>query len=77
MVVPQPDGHLPAAVIRANAVVDTCVQAARAVLTHGGDFCFESPVSRGAGSRFAIPGKAEHVGMTTHVALKALASLPG
>eukprot|EP00965_Chrysotila_dentata_P150341 4965862-Pleurochrysis_carterae.AAC.1 len=38
MGVPQSDGRLPAAVVRANAVVDTCVQAARAVMAHGGDF---------------------------------------
>eukprot|EP00965_Chrysotila_dentata_P201799 6180759-Pleurochrysis_carterae.AAC.2 len=32
----------------------------------GGNFIFESPVSRGANSRFAMEGKTEHVDMSTH-----------
>eukprot|EP00965_Chrysotila_dentata_P255372 6212196-Pleurochrysis_carterae.AAC.1 len=61
MGVPQKDEGLPATVIRANAIVINCVLVAMAAHKRGGNFTFKSPVSRGAKSRFAIEGKAEHV----------------
>eukprot|EP00965_Chrysotila_dentata_P128405 4245746-Pleurochrysis_carterae.AAC.1 len=39
-----------------------------------GNLVFESPVSRGANSRFAIVGKNEHVDMSTHDDLARLAA---
>eukprot|EP00965_Chrysotila_dentata_P161265 5325411-Pleurochrysis_carterae.AAC.1 len=47
MGVPQSDGGLPATVTRANAIVKNCVRVADAAHKHGGNFIFESPVSRG------------------------------
>eukprot|EP00965_Chrysotila_dentata_P039533 1314127-Pleurochrysis_carterae.AAC.1 len=60
MGVPQSDGGLPATVMRANAIVANCVRIAKAAHARDGNFVFESPVSRGADSRFAIEGKSEH-----------------
>eukprot|EP00965_Chrysotila_dentata_P200167 6179842-Pleurochrysis_carterae.AAC.3 len=42
-----------------------------------GNCIFESPVSRGADSRFAIDGKNKHVDMSTHDDLSRLASTAG
>eukprot|EP00965_Chrysotila_dentata_P099927 3301416-Pleurochrysis_carterae.AAC.1 len=44
---------------------------------HGGSFIFESPVSRGEHSRFAIEGKSEHADMSTHDDLARLAASTG
>eukprot|EP00965_Chrysotila_dentata_P124368 4111143-Pleurochrysis_carterae.AAC.1 len=60
MGVPQPGGGLPATGTRANALVSNCVRIAEATHTRGGHFAFETPVSRGTQSRFAIEGKGEH-----------------
>eukprot|EP00965_Chrysotila_dentata_P157391 5199945-Pleurochrysis_carterae.AAC.1 len=40
----------------------------------GGSFIFESPVSRGAESRFAKESKSEHADMSTHNDLARLAA---
>eukprot|EP00965_Chrysotila_dentata_P077260 2550939-Pleurochrysis_carterae.AAC.1 len=77
MGVPQSDGGLPATVIRANAMVTNCVRIARAAYDNKGEFVFESPVSRGADSRFAIEGKSEHADMSTHKDLALLAATNG
>eukprot|EP00965_Chrysotila_dentata_P044723 1486827-Pleurochrysis_carterae.AAC.1 len=66
MGVPQPGGGLSATVMRANALVTNCVRIAEVTHTRGGHFAFESPVSRGTHSRFAIEGKGENVDMSTH-----------
>eukprot|EP00965_Chrysotila_dentata_P158984 5252322-Pleurochrysis_carterae.AAC.1 len=66
MGVPQSDGGLPATVLRANAIVSSYVRIGEATHMRGGNFIFESPVSRGADSRFAIEGKTEHADMSTH-----------
>eukprot|EP00965_Chrysotila_dentata_P102242 3375907-Pleurochrysis_carterae.AAC.1 len=77
MGVPQQDGGLPATVVRANIMVKNCVRVAIAVRSHGGQFVFESPVGRGANSRFAMNGKNEHVDMSTHNDLAKLADMHG
>ena len=77
MGIPQSDGGLPATVIRANAIVTNCVRVAEATHMRGGNFVFESPVSRGSESRFAIDGKGEHADMSTHSDLARLAATAG
>eukprot|EP00965_Chrysotila_dentata_P168631 5569063-Pleurochrysis_carterae.AAC.1 len=77
MGVPQSDGGLPATVMRANAIVANCVRIAKAAHARGGNFVFESPVSREANSRFAIEGKSEHADMSTHTDLAQLATTKG
>eukprot|EP00965_Chrysotila_dentata_P169105 5583951-Pleurochrysis_carterae.AAC.1 len=77
MGVPQSDGGLPATVIRPNAIVTNCVRIAKAAHDNNGDFVFESPVSRGADSRFAIEDKSEHADMSTHKDLAQLAATKG
>eukprot|EP00965_Chrysotila_dentata_P000123 4248-Pleurochrysis_carterae.AAC.1 len=77
MGVPQSDGGLPTTVLRANAIVSSCVRIAEITHMHGGSFIFESPESRGAHSRFAIEGKNEHADMSTHDDLARLAASTG
>eukprot|EP00965_Chrysotila_dentata_P102243 3375908-Pleurochrysis_carterae.AAC.1 len=77
MGVPQQDGGLPATVVRANATVNDCVRVAIAARSHGGQFVIESPVGKGANSRFAMDGKNEHVDMSTHQDLAKLADMHG
>eukprot|EP00965_Chrysotila_dentata_P133568 4417289-Pleurochrysis_carterae.AAC.1 len=77
MGVPQRDGGLPATVIRANAIVSNCVRVTNAAHMRSGNFVFESPVSRGSNSRFAIEGKSEHADMSTHTDLAHLAAAAG
>eukprot|EP00965_Chrysotila_dentata_P140623 4649430-Pleurochrysis_carterae.AAC.1 len=76
MGIPQHDGHLPAAVVKANAIAANCALIAEAAFARGADFMIESPVARGAGSRFAIEGKNQHVDMFTHDAFVRLSQLP-
>eukprot|EP00965_Chrysotila_dentata_P181904 6005974-Pleurochrysis_carterae.AAC.1 len=63
--------------MRANAIVSNCVRVASAAHKQRGSFVFESPVSCGRSSRFAIEGKAEHVDMSTHKVMIRLASMAG
>eukprot|EP00965_Chrysotila_dentata_P169450 5595105-Pleurochrysis_carterae.AAC.1 len=77
MGVPRQDGGLPAIVVRANTIVKNCVRIAIAARSHGGHFVFESPVGRGANSRFAMDGKNEHVDMSPHHDLAKLADMQG
>eukprot|EP00965_Chrysotila_dentata_P193779 6175955-Pleurochrysis_carterae.AAC.6 len=71
----QSDCGLPATVTRADAIVANCV--ANAAHMRGGNFVLESPVSRGADSRFAIEDKSEHVDMSNHDDLARLAATAG
>eukprot|EP00965_Chrysotila_dentata_P132909 4394600-Pleurochrysis_carterae.AAC.1 len=77
MGVPQSDGGLPTTVIRANAIVANCVRIAKATHARGENFVFESPVPRGANSRFASEGKSDHADMSTHKDLAQLATTKG
>eukprot|EP00965_Chrysotila_dentata_P015438 511009-Pleurochrysis_carterae.AAC.1 len=77
MGVPQSDGGLSATVTRANAIIVNCVRVANAAHMRGGNFVFESPVSRGADSPFAIEGTSKHVDMSTHNDLARLAATAG
>eukprot|EP00965_Chrysotila_dentata_P205069 6182724-Pleurochrysis_carterae.AAC.1 len=77
MGVPQTDGGLPATVMRAKAIVSNCVRVAMTAHKQGGSFIFESPMTRGQTSRFAIEGKAENVDMSTHEDMVRLTSMTG
>eukprot|EP00965_Chrysotila_dentata_P063595 2107257-Pleurochrysis_carterae.AAC.1 len=61
MGVPQLDGTLPAAAVASPS-------RSRRTSTAATIFLFEWSVARGAGARFAIERKDEHVDMTTHAA---------
>ena len=64
--IPREDGSLPWKVTQSNAMSTFAAQVMRAVHDKGGVFAAESPPSRGAGSRFPLGGREEHVSQFDH-----------
>ena len=61
--IPRDDGTLPDVVVRGNAMLDASMEIMEACIEHGGFAGFESPVSRSAGSPFAMGGREDHASM--------------
>ena len=70
--IPLPDGSIPLAASFANVVTEVACDAAEACAAHNGCVAFESPVSRAAGSPFAIPGREKHASFWTHPRIGAI-----
>ena len=72
--IPDADGVLPTAAEAANTVADVACAAATACAEHGGRVIAESPVPRGAGSRFAIAGRERHASFWSYKSVRAMCS---
>ena len=66
--IPRADGTLPPKVVDSNIMSDFAAKVMRVVHDNGGVFAAESPPSRGAGSRFPIEGREDHVSQFDHPA---------
>ena len=66
MGIPSKDGKLPMIVTKANTVLETAIDVAWAVVSKGGSFIFEQPVSRARGSPQGIPGREMHAAISSY-----------
>jgi hypothetical protein len=57
------DGAIRSRAAEGNAVLQACLRIALAAASHNAAVAFESPVSRGAGTKYAISGREAHAAM--------------